>query len=222
MDEQAQTLILNRRSIKVIHDQSPGAVAPSAQKAIAEKDESCCRLEIWGPSDLNFVILSYAKLSLTMKSAQNMQQEWSAFKRGSGLCLHLQDLPPAMGAAQESMSSVNVEAKWVLCLAKAVAAALKCVLCWKGTQIGLPSCKPHLCLAHKHIYLEVCLTTRNFGISSLHFVCVGDLVLNTSPGSHAWPSAGRICWSFLCSFASFKIANLILVLLLPSTGWEIT
>lgn len=62
-----------------------------------------------------------------MKSAQNMQQERSAFKRGSRLCLHLQDLPLATGAAQESTSSVNVEAKWVLCLAKAAATALEYV-----------------------------------------------------------------------------------------------
>lgn len=49
-------------------------------------------------------------------------------QKGSGLCFHLQDLPLAMGAAQESISSVNVEAKWVLCLAKAAATALKYVL----------------------------------------------------------------------------------------------
>lgn len=46
MDEEAQTVISSRRSIKVIHGQSPGALAPRALSATAENDESCCRLEI--------------------------------------------------------------------------------------------------------------------------------------------------------------------------------
>lgn len=68
----------------------------------------------------------------------------------------------------------------------------------------------------------MCLGTGNFGISNLYFICAGDLDVIAFTGAqgvlNANPAAGGICWFFLCLYASFIIADLILFLLLLSTG----
>lgn len=69
----------------------------------------------------------------------------------------------------------------------------------------------------------MCLGTGNFGISNLYVICAGDLDVIAFTGAqegllHADPAAGGICCFFLCLFASSIIADLILFLLLLSTG----
>lgn len=77
-------------------------------------DESCSALETRGQSDLNFVVLSCAKLLLTMKPAQSVQQRDLFCKRGNEAVLphHLLNLPLAAG--QASAQSREVPAIFIL------------------------------------------------------------------------------------------------------------
>lgn len=87
---------------------SPGSQGHCMLPAPAGINESCSGLETRGQSDLNFVVLSCAKLLLTMKPAQNVRQRNLLCKRGNEavLPLHLLNLPLATGQAWAWSSEV--------------------------------------------------------------------------------------------------------------------
>lgn len=80
-------------------------------------DESCTGLETRGQSDLNFVILSCAKLLLTMKPAQNVQQRDLLRKKGERGCAAPSPAESASGSraglsmVQGSTSNIHIESR---------------------------------------------------------------------------------------------------------------
>lgn len=202
-------------------------------------NESCSGLETRGQSDLNFVVLSCAKLLLTMKPSTECATERSLLQKGEmrlccpftcWICLWLQ------GRLECGPGNYQWYSYWILyelCLADSAEANLKYVqytLTDKAPKILKEPTLIHTVTDHIWVHLtthplRMCLGTGNFGISNLDFYLCGWFGCNhfywglrRSPPRPALLLVGSADLS--CLFASSVIVDLVLLLFLIPTGWE--